>query len=238
LPRPEPSSDPFRDTPDPAAYVPREASEAALAALLARVERAEPAALVAPPGHGKTLLLHVLAERLPLALRPLYVPNPMLAPAELAAWTLGALGSPAWPDPIEVLVAYAEHLAESGGALVWLVDDAHGLPDETARWLRSLVVGSAGALRLVVAALSDAPAGALEALGPLVRVDALARAMEADETARYVRSRLAQARVEPGQRARCEAVLEAIHEASEGVPRAVSAACSRLLARRGDDATR
>jgi MSHA biogenesis protein MshM len=238
LRRPEPSSDPFRDTPDPASYVPREASEGALAALVACVERAEPGAILAPPGHGKTLLLHLLAERLPPALRPIYVPNPVLTPEELAAWTLGCLGSPPWSDPIEVLVAYAEHLAESGGALVWLLDDAHSLPDETARWLGARVPGSAGALRLVVAALADAPPRVLDALGPLLRVDALARAMEAPETARYVLSRLERARVEPGLRARCEAALEAIQEASAGVPREVSAACSRLLARRGGDALR
>ena len=236
--RPELISDPFRDTPDPASYVPREASEGALAALLACVDRAEPGAIVAPPGHGKTLLLHLLAGRLAPALRPIYVPNPVLTPEDLAAWTLGCLGSPPWPDPVEVVVAYAEHLAESGGALVWLVDDAHSLPDETARWLGALVAGSAGALRLVVAALADAPGRVLDALGPPVRVDALARGMEAPETARYVLSRLERGSVEPGLRARCEAALEAIQEVSAGVPREVSAACSRLLARPGGDELR
>src|SRR5262245_52473240 len=51
--------DPFSDAPDPARYVPREATERALERLLeCAVQPDRPAALMAPPGHGKTLLLH------------------------------------------------------------------------------------------------------------------------------------------------------------------------------------
>jgi MSHA biogenesis protein MshM len=226
-----PPLDPFADTPNPAFYVPRDASDQALAQLLECVRQPDrPAALLAPPGLGKTLLLHLLAARLPAPLRAVYVPNPVLTPAELCAWTLGCLGSPPWSDPIAVLAAYAEHQAGGGGALVWLVDDAHSLPEETARWLGHVVVHSAGALRLVVAAV-DEPGKTLDALGALVRVDALARPMERGETASYVFERLVRACARRELRERCKAALDQVHEVGGGIPREVSAACAALLAR-------
>jgi MSHA biogenesis protein MshM len=227
-----PPLDPFADTPNPAFYVPRDASDQALGLLLECVGRPDrPAALLAPPGLGKTLLLHLLAARLAAPLRAVYVPNPVLTPAELCAWTLGCLGSPRWPDPIAVLAAYAEHRAACGGALVWLVDDAHSLPEETARWLGHVLAHSAGALRLVVAAI-DEPGKALDALGALLRVEALARPMERGETASYVFERLVRGCARRELRERCKAALDAVHEASAGIPREVNAACSALLSQR------
>jgi type II secretory pathway predicted ATPase ExeA len=236
-----PPNDPFADHPNPAYYVARDASDGAFADLLECVGRPDlPAALLAPPGLGKTLLLRMLANRLPPALRGVYVPNPVLSPAELCAWTLGCLGSPPWPDPISVLGAYADHLAERGGALVWLVDDAHSLPEETARWLGHVLARARGALRLVIAAVEDERAKSLPALGPMVRIDALAQPMHPGETARYVFGRLDRASgastkraagIEADLRARCQAALDAIHEQSAGVPREVSVALSALFAR-------
>jgi type II secretory pathway predicted ATPase ExeA len=225
--------DPFADRPDPALYVPREASEHALDALLACVGLPDrPAALLAPPGLGKTLLLHLLAGRLPAGLHGVYVPNPALAPADLCAWTLGCLGTGDWPDPVPVLAAYVEHCGRQGGALVWLVDDAHDLPEETARWIGHLLPRWGGALRLVVAAIEDERAKTLDALGPLHAVRALARPMSAGETRAYARARLGLAPVDATLRQRLEAALEGIHRASGGIPREVSAAASDLLAGR------
>lgn len=224
--------DPFADVPNPALYVPREASDRALRDLLAAVERPErPALLLAPPGHGKTLLLRLLAARLPAPLRAVYVPNPVLTPAELCTWTLGSLGSPPWADPVPVVAAYAEHRAAAGGALVWLVDDAQLLPEETARWLGHVLAHSKGALRLVLAAIEDERGKTLDALGPRVRIEALAKPMERGETASYVLERLVRGAVRSELRARCKAALSELHEASGGIPREVSAACSALLAR-------
>lgn len=226
-----PPLDPFADVPNPALYVPRDASDRALRELLESASRPDrPAALLAPPGHGKTLLLHLLASRLPAALRAVYVPNPVLSPAELCAWTLGCLSSPSWSDPIAVVAAYVEHRAACGGALVWLVDDAHSLPEETARWLGHVVSRSAGALRLVVAAVEDERGKALDSLGALIRIDALAQPMQRGETASYVFERLARSCVGAELRARCKDALDVVHETGAGIPREVSAACSLLLA--------
>lgn len=225
--------DPFADCPDPACYVPRPASEGALAELLDCVSRPDrPALLLAPPGLGKSLLLHLLATRLPAGLRAIYVANPALGPADLCTWTLGRLGAAGWPDPIPVLAAFTEHCADRGGALVWLIDDAHDLPEETARWIGRLRAQSRGALRLVAAAVEDERIKALDALGPLHRVGGLARPMSAAESRAYVRARLARARTEPVRRSALEDALERMQRASGGIPRALSSAASLLLAGR------
>ena len=228
--------DPFADCPDPAGYVPRPASEAALAELLDCAGHPErPALLLAPPGLGKSLLLHLLATRLPPGLQAVYVANPALGPADLCTWTLGRLGAADWPDPIPVLAAFTEHCADRGGALIWLIDDAHLLPEETARWIGRLRAQSRGALRLVAAAVEDERAKTLEALGPLRQVRGLASPMSAAESRAYLRARLARAPTEPARRSALEDALERIQKASGGIPRALSSSASLLLA--GRDAT-
>ncbi len=222
--------DPFPDIPDPSLYVSRDASDDALAKLMECVARPDrPAALLAPPGHGKTLLLHTLAGLL-RELTSVYVPNPGLSPPELCAWCLGCVGSPDWDEPIPVFSAYTEHLREKGGALLLLLDDAHGLPEETGRWLGRALARSRGELRLVAAALDGERAKPLETLGPLARIDSLARPMDVCETRAYVEGRLSRCNVEPDLRSRWdEDALQQIQAATGGVPREVSSAVSALL---------
>src|SRR5262245_24438306 len=89
--------DPFGLTPDTGAYVPRAATEEVLEELLAALRAGpEPVALLGPPGSGKTLLLHLLAERAAPALRGIYLPNAALAPEELCTWVVRSFGAP--PD--------------------------------------------------------------------------------------------------------------------------------------------
>jgi type II secretory pathway predicted ATPase ExeA len=223
--------DPFSDSPDPALYVPRDASESALASLLGCAQTpGRHALLLAPPGTGKTLLLHLLATRLPSELRSVYVPNPALDPAELAAWTLGQLGSPRFPDPESVLRAYAAHRAQCGGALVWLIDDADRLPPATAHWLLDAAARTDGGIRLVLTATQE-PSEGLAVFGSLVRIESLARPMQQAEIAQYVFERLYRVRGSDATRARLAAALEAIGQSSGGIPRAVNVACQGLIGR-------
>src|SRR5262245_50509117 len=105
--------DPFGLTPDTAAYVPREATERALAELAEAVHgRARPVVLLAPGGAGKTLLLHLLAQRCQPALRSVYLPNPRLEPLELCTWVVRHLGGPPGFDPLLLLRSAAAHLRE------------------------------------------------------------------------------------------------------------------------------
>src|SRR5262249_14959182 len=125
--------DPFGLTPDTAAYVPRPATERVIAELLEGLHHgAEPVALLGPAGSGKTLLLHLLAERARPALQGVYLPNPRLGPEELCTWVLRGLGAAVEEDPVWLLRAAVAHLRERGEGCLLLIDDAHRLSDAAA----------------------------------------------------------------------------------------------------------
>jgi MSHA biogenesis protein MshM len=214
-------SDPFALTPDTSAYVPREATERALDALAAAVRRGDPALLVGAPGVGKTLLLHLLAERAGAGLRPVYLPNPRLEPSELCAWVATGFGAPAGEDDPSLLMrAWLGHLREQDAGCLLLVDDADAMPDATLRWLAALAAESRGALRLALAAL-DGPAAAnlTRLLGgaAAVRLDA---PLTAEESAEYVAWRLRHADAPEPLRALFDATaLAALHRVAAGNPR-------------------
>ena len=105
--------DPFAITPDPGVYVPRAATETARKELLrSACNPAKTTALIGPPGLGKTLLLHLLAEEVPEDMQTVYLPYAALPPAELCAWALELLGSPVADDPIGALQALSRDLRE------------------------------------------------------------------------------------------------------------------------------
>jgi type II secretory pathway predicted ATPase ExeA len=227
--------DPFPTTADPADYVPRAASEQALAELLRHVvESAAPVALTGPMGLGKTLLLKVLAARLAPRAQAVYLPYPALPPEGLCAWALRELGLAADANSEAALIAHARALAAQGRPLVVLLDEGAGLPIASARGLVDLCAETGGALRLVVAASDGVASGSvLAALGPAAREVRLRAAMSPAETAAYATRRLALAGVEPAARARFGArALARLHAASAGVPRRVNELAARLL--RGD----
>jgi len=90
------ASDPFESTANPARYVPRPATERVLRTIEQALEdQAGPVALTGPTGLGKTMLLHVLAERLAGRFRIVRVPYPALSGPELCRWVLEGLDEPA-----------------------------------------------------------------------------------------------------------------------------------------------
>ena len=215
------SSDPFGLTPDTGAYVPRAETERALAELVAGVQAGStPLALLGPAGAGKTLLLHVLAERVAPGLRSVYLPNPRFVPEEICTWIARSLGAPAGEDAIPLLRAWLGHLREKEEACLLLIDDVDAMPEATLRWLGQLVKETRGGLRLAMTAL-DGPATTrlLRALGDVRRVEPPA-AMSRDETAEYVEWRLQRADVPEPLRARFDAdAIDALHRVAEGNPR-------------------
>lgn len=174
--------------------------------------------LSGPPGIGKTLLLHVLATRLADAFRCLYLPYASLPWPDLCAWVLGLLGEPPAALPDRKLLEAARARSERGRPLLLLVDDASGLPPESASGLAALVDEADGALRLLLVPLDDARAGRV-----LARFEGeehrLSRPMTAAETAAYVEARLAHACAGPEVFARFDdATVAALHRASGGLP--------------------
>jgi type II secretory pathway predicted ATPase ExeA len=129
-------TDPFGLTADPERYVPRAATEQALAALEPTLrEGRRPAALVGPPGLGKTLLLHLAGRRLGDRLRVVYLPYAALPLDELCAWALSLLGFSQSEDTIGDLVQMAREQHARGSGLLLLIDDASAMPLPTARKL-------------------------------------------------------------------------------------------------------
>jgi type II secretory pathway predicted ATPase ExeA len=223
--------DPFSDTTDPAAYVPRIATESALVQLeMALREGARVLCLDGPPGSGKTILLNVLEERIADEFRSLRVPYPKLEPDEFCHWGLAALRGSAAEDPERALAERIARGAESGEPpLVWIIDDADCLPVPTLRSLLWVQRNTGDALRLLLARSGEFPAEELAQAGVRPVNVELEGEMESEETARYVRARLDRADVEPAQRAQIEAAQDLLYARSHGNPRRLHAAASVLL---------
>jgi len=223
--------DPFSDTTDPSAYVPRVATESALVQLeMALRDGARVICLDGPAGSGKTMLLNVLEERVADEFRTLRVPYPKLEPDEFCHWGLSALrGSPA-EDPERALAERIASAAQSGEpALVWIIDDADCLPVPTLRSLLWVQRNSHDALRLLLSRSGEIPAEEFAHAGVRPVSVELEGEMESAEMAQYVRARLDRADVEPARRAQIEAAIDQLYARSRGNPRRLHAAASVLL---------
>lgn len=217
--------DPFGTTTDASAYVSRPACEEALSALLgALAEGLRLVALTGPSGIGKTQLLRVLETRLDPPHELVVLPYAGLEFQDLCFYALGLLGEEAaTATAAEDLLAAARRRAAGGGYLLLALDDASGLPKETARDLISLVEKAEGALRVLVVPVDDPRAGrVLAALGKDLPEVRLHQAMNEEETCQYVRARLGRRPPPPEIFGRFnDGALRWLHRESGGNPREV-----------------
>jgi type II secretory pathway predicted ATPase ExeA len=229
--------DPFALTCNPAAYVPRAACEATLAALEHALAAGEIAALTGPPGMGKTLLLRVLESRLRGRMRCVYLPYGALDARAFCQLVLGLLDYTVDPalDAEQQLAALLAEGTPTEPALLLLLDDANTVPLPTLRRLAALVRSLAGRLRLLAVPVDDVLAArTLAALGAGVLHVRFATPMSADETARYVAGRLATARADAGALARLTPdVVRWLHRESAGIPRRVHQLAAWILRHEG-----
>jgi type II secretory pathway predicted ATPase ExeA len=224
--------DPFGPSANPSAYVACEASERARAILERSLDQGRVAALIGPPGHGKTLLLRLLGGREEDRARVAYVPFCTLEFGELCALVLNAIGIARPGPPREALAAVTRELAPRGGVVI-LVDDAHAMSDACASELAALYEELGGALRIALAAVQGAAGQrVVRAFGSKIDVVLLAGGMTGRESRRYVEMRLAYGGARPEIVAAFdEATIDALHRASQGVPRRLNQAAEDVVRR-------
>ncbi|MBY0402091.1 AAA family ATPase [Myxococcota bacterium] len=208
----------FGETADPSAHVPRSATESLLEGLLDWCAGDGPgstlAALVAPPGFGKTHLLRVLELRLaggaigrsgdlsPVrASRVLYLPYAALGLSDLCRWAHGLLGRSEdaignGPRSDSAALAALRGLGDAAsGPFYLLIDDADSLPTATLQALAQGLASERSSIRFVLGLTDDSRAARL-----LARLDRLAprefvlrTPLDEAETEAYLRGRLARA---------------------------------------------
>lgn len=220
----------FGETANPDEYVARSACEDALRGLERSIfEQGEPAALIAPPGMGKSLLLRVFARRTADRADSIELAGRAMSFEELCEWTLRLFGEPVGDLPSADL----ERVLASRDLLV-TIDDASSLPVDTARALGAFAKRVAPRLHIAFAA-SDGYAASrmLAAFGEPVNQLRLSQPMNADEIFRYMAERLKRwgassemiDLLKPGSIAR-------VLRLSGGVPRRLHLAAGRVLGAR------
>jgi type II secretory pathway predicted ATPase ExeA len=229
---------PFENSCDPAAYIPRRASETALLGLCSLVRIREPAIVLhGPSGIGKSLLLHVLHERLKDERRVIYASVSNAPAPELCHRVLGLLGEPDADDPAEALVAAAHRSAEAGQRILLLVDHANLAPIASSIQLLRASEAAMPQLSVVFAvADEDGASEFARALGAEGHVSEVAfdRPMSAQEATSYLRLKLAAMDLSPDVRARLDGqTLSEMATRSHGLPRALNALASDVLTQFG-----
>ncbi|MAG30553.1 MAG: hypothetical protein CL908_06615 [Deltaproteobacteria bacterium] len=249
----------FAEAVDPELYVPRVATESLLAQLEGWLASdgigSTLAALIAPPGLGKTLLLRVTEKRLNArvirergtqdeprgGVRALYLPYAGLSLPDLCIWVHGLIGCQA------AAIAAKDHAVAALAALFrlgdgpddpfyLLVDDADSMPEETIRALAQGLPRERSPLRIVMAVGDDARSSRLRASFDALRpFEVLLReTMTLDETGAYLRARLHWAAggetlaAEPPPLISAE-IVERIHRLSGGNPRRIHPIAAEIL---------
>lgn len=217
----------FGETANPDEYIPRPACEAVLRELEHAVfEQEEPAALIAPPGMGKSLLLRVFAQRCEHQLDVVELAYGAMPFEDLCEWTLRLLGEEVGADPRE---DFGRRLKERN--LLLAIDDASSLPHETTSELAELVRMSSPRLRVVlVAADGFAASRMLAAFGEPCHPVRLMEPMDEAETRSYLARRLDRQGATPEtlDRLRPGSVTRLLR-LSGGVPRRVHAVAQQVL---------
>ena len=193
---------PFRETVDPAAYLPLASREAALRRLRYGLEHGGgPVLAFGPAGGGKTILARRLGG-LP-GWRPLFCTFPALPAADLLEFLADELAvvGIGGPRPSAGLGSAIRRLRDAlkaasrrGARRLLIVDDAHLITDpeafEALRLLLNFGEGGTPDLGLVLVAATELLLRLPPALEDRLAARALVKALDLDESASYVEGRL------------------------------------------------
>jgi general secretion pathway protein A len=226
---------PFEPIADRTGFYPCEAQEAALLKLRYAVENRRGAAVLAgPSGSGKTLLVNLLRESLSEQIEPIvHLVFPQMSGRDLLVYFAQQFGAPPADPPrhtVEESIRRLEFLflqnASAGRQAFAIVDEAHLLEDsgalETLRLLLNFGMEGRPALSLLLVGQTSllSAVGRLPSLDERVAVKAMLRAFTPEETAGYIRHRLAAAGA--ARDVFTPDALEAIHYLSRGLPRQIN----------------
>lgn len=231
---------PFGPTPDPRfLHFSAEHAEALAALHYGLSERRGLLVLIAPPGIGKTTLLHHLLERwkeraeIAFLFRPPETREAMIA---AVLEDLGLAPTGRYPDDCRLLENRALECRRKGGRLILVFDEAQAIPDAVLDEIRLLTNFESPQQKLIEVIL----AGQLtlverigsthgEQLRQRVAVWARISRLPAGDVRRYIEHRL---KIAGARRRRLftRAAIGCLARASQGIPREINALCFDALA--------
>ena len=230
---------PFRKTPDPRYLYPSEAHEEALERLVFAVEEMELALLTGEVGAGKTLLTRALVDRVGDTREVGMILNPRLPPRQFLSAVAAELGvaEPKFRGS-ELLDQIHERLLaldEARRPALLIVDEAHLIPGratlEEIRLLTNFQLDDRNLIAVVLVGQPELRARlehkAFRPLTQRIGADFHLRPLTAEETAAYVRHRVA---VAGGTAALfSDAALLLLHRAAGGIPRVLNHLATQAL---------
>lgn len=232
---------PFAAAPQPDRYFPAQSVETAYHALARSIDRAEgPGLLIGAAGTGKSLLLEMLARRFEARFTVVMLASGNFSGRrELLQAIMYELQMPyRGLEAGELRLALFERLARNPdrpAGMLLLVDEAQRLPLrllEELRLLGDYAVEGQGRVRLIMAgsrALEEHLANPkLDALSQRLAVRAYVAPLDRGETAAYVRAQIA-AMGGQGESMFTPESLDAVHQATDGIPRLVNQLCDHAL---------
>lgn len=225
---------PFEASVDARNYYPSEVHQGALLRLRYALENRLSAALVVgPSGLGKTLLVQQLAAQLPENCGPLvHLVFPQMPADQLLAYLAGELtgvfpdGTPTLEQSVRRLQTTLLENARQGRHAVLVLDEAHLLRDldslEAVRLLLNFQLDGRPVVTLLLVGLSGllSTLQRLPELEDRIDVKCLLPRFTPEQTMGYVSHRLQAAGAV--RTIFIPAALEALHEASQGIPRRIN----------------
>ncbi len=226
---------PFEPHAEGGAYFRCESNEGPLLKLRYAIENRRGAVVLAgPAGVGKTMLAQLLLDELANAFSPrLSIVFPQMSSRDLLVYLAGVLarthGEPlrhTIEESVRRIETFLVHNAQQGRHAVIVVDEAHLLEDcgalETLRLLLNFEFSGRPTLSLVLVGQPNliSAVGRLPSLDERLSAKAQLRAYTADETAAYVRHRLAAAGA--GREIFTADAVEALHYLGHGLPRQIN----------------